>query len=138
MSSKCFIHIFDEFVGPQSFLFTNFIHIFRRCSWLGKKKTVVFLNLRSLNNNSPRSTQNYRMYILTTLLCWYVSCFNQTCLISTTTFLWRPFMNTHSQKIHNKKQKILQGVNKCVLLFVNNVHIICIIHPDLISMVWLL
>ena len=39
---KYLIHIYDELVGSQSFLLTNFIHIFQKCYSFGKEKTVVF------------------------------------------------------------------------------------------------
>ena len=42
LSSKSFIHIYDELVGSQSF--PNFIHIFRRYYSAGKEKTVAFLS----------------------------------------------------------------------------------------------
>ena len=50
------MHIYDELVGFQSFLFTNFVYIFRTCSSLGKEKTGFFLHLCSLNDKSPHST----------------------------------------------------------------------------------
>ena len=56
LSSKCLMHIYDELVGFQSFLFTNFVYIFRTCSSLGKEKTGFFLHLCSLNDKSPHST----------------------------------------------------------------------------------
>ena len=92
------IYIYDELVGFQSFLFTNFIHIFWRFFLLVKRKRLSFLHLRSLNDNSPHSTKNHGMHILLqqslnlifsipTLLFWYISYINQMCLISTKTLL---------------------------------------------------
>ena len=75
----------DELVGSQSFLYTNFIHIFQRCSSLGKDKTVVFFHLRFFFTTGPMTIhhtalKNHRMCIvlqqtlnlifnITTLLC---------------------------------------------------------------------
>ena len=90
---KYLIHIYDELVGSQSFLLTNFIHIFQKCYSFGKEKTVVFfvfvnslitftvfmtqqiyffLKNKSNNNSSPMlfeqfttiRVKNHHMYIL--------------------------------------------------------------------------
>ena len=74
--------------------------------------------------------KNHRIYILllqslnlifniTTLLCWYISCLNQTCLISITTLLW-----THIHKNNiTGNEKNLQEEKAGVLLMIN-IHII--------------
>ena len=60
------------------------------------------------------------IFNITTLLCWYISWLNQTCLILTTTLLW-----THIyENSITRNEKILQGEKAGVLLFMNSVHII--------------
>ena len=63
---------------------------------------------------------NIKHMYYTTLLCWYLSCLNQTCLIITTALLWTHIRNNNLRK----SEKILQGEKTGVLLFMNSVHII--------------